>query len=117
LLLSAYMISFRLYQESGVTLDTRGTRAYSAARAGAEWGTYNSLRNNVCAGPTTLALGASLSEFTVVVACTSAGPFNEAGVAVTIDTIVSIACNRAPCPQATPDPNYVERQLTFTVAR
>ena len=116
-LLSAYMIGFRVYQEAGVTLDTSGTRAYSAARAGAEWGAYNALRNNACAGSSTLALGGSLSGYTVIVTCNTAGPYSEAGQSVSIDTIVATACNSATCPDAAPGPNYAERQLSFTVSR
>ena len=118
-LLSAYMVSFRLYQETGLTLDMRGTRAYAAARSGGEWGAYNSLRNNTCAASTSLALSGTLSGYTATVTCTRSS-FDEAGTAVNIDTIVANACNQpvaGNCPNATPGADYVERQITFTVGQ
>ena len=114
--LSAYMVSLRVQQDAGLALDTLGTRAYAAARAGVEWAAYNSMRNNVCAASTTLALGGTLSGYTVNVACTRS-TYNEAGNGVNIDTIVSTACNNATCPQAAPGPNYVERQITVMVGQ
>ncbi len=113
-LLSAYLISFRVYQDASVSLDALGTRAYAAARSGIEWGAYNSLRNDNCAASTALALGGTLSGYTVTVTCTTSS-YDEAGAAVDINTIVAIACNSATCPQATPGPNYVERQITVMV--
>jgi len=115
--LSAYLINLRLYQEAGGTLDTLGTRAYAAARSGVEWAAYNSLRNSTCAASTSLALGGTLSGYTVTVTCNTAGPYDEGGVAVNVDTIVATACNSATCPPATPGPNYVERQMTVMVSR
>ena len=119
-LLSAYMVSFRVYQEAGVSLDTRGTRAYAAARSGSEWGAYNSLRNNACGGSTSLALGGSLAGYTATVTCSSSPTYDEAGTSVTIDAIVANACNQpvsGNCPNLAPGAAYVERQLTITVAR
>ena len=115
-LLSAYLINVRVQQEAGVTLDMLGTRAYAAARSGAEWGIYNSLRNNTCAASTALALGGTLSGYTVTVTC-ARNPYNEAGTTVNMDTIVALACNNAVCPPATPGANYVERQITVTVGQ
>jgi MSHA biogenesis protein MshP len=118
-LLSAYMIGFRVYQEASVSLDARGTRAYAAARAGAEWGAYNSVRNDACAGSTTLTLAGTLSGYTVTVTCASS-PFNEAGASVNIDTIVANACNQPAagnCPNTVPGVSYVERQVTILVSR
>ena len=116
-LLSAYLVSFRVHQEITVTLDTLSTRAYAAARAGVEWAAFNSLRNTNCAASTSLALGGTLGDYTVTVTC-SRSAYNEGGVApVNIDTISATACNSATCPQATPGPNYVERQITVMVGR
>ena len=115
-LLSAYLISVRVQQEAGVTLDMLGTRAYAAARSGAEWGVYDSLRNGNCVVTPALALGGSLSGFTVTVTCTRS-TYDEAGTTVNMDTIVALACNNAVCPPATPGANYVERQVTVTVGQ
>jgi MSHA biogenesis protein MshP len=116
-LLSAYMVSIRVSQEASVSLDTLATRAYAAARSGIEWGIYNSLRNGACAASTTIALGGTLSGYTVTVTCATSGPYNEGGTLVSIDTIVATACNNAVCPQPAPAPNYVERQITTLVGR
>ena len=116
-LLSAWLVGLAGQQQAAFTLDTLGTRAYAAAKAGAEWGAYNSLRNNACAPSTTLALGGTLGAYTVKVTCASAGPFSEGNANVIVDTIVSTACNSAACPDPAPGPSYVERQVSFTVAR
>ena len=117
-LLSAYLIGFRVRQDSGLVLDALGTRAYAAARSGAEWGTYNSLRNGACAPSTALAFGATLAGYTATVTC-SRGTYDEGGTVVTVDTIVVNACNQPTggnCPNAAPGAHYAERQITMTVA-
>ena len=114
--LSAYMVNFRVHQDAAVALDTLGIRAYAAARSGIEWGAYNSLQNDACAASTSIGLGGTLSGFTVTVACARNG-FNEAGASVNVDSITATACNSATCPQATPGPYYVERQITVMVSR
>ena len=115
-LLSAFMIGFRVFQESSISLDTLGTRAYAAARSGVEWGAYNSLRNNACAALASPALGGTLSGFTVTVTCTRS-TFDEGGVTQNMDTIVALACNQPPCPAAAPGANYAERQITIIVGQ
>jgi MSHA biogenesis protein MshP len=114
MLLSAFMIGIRVYQESSVTLDTLATRAFAAARSGVEWGTYQSLRNGTCAGSTPLTPGGTLNGFTVTVTC-ARGAFNEAGTTINVDTIVAIACNAGTCPAVSAGANYVERQITVMV--
>lgn len=118
-LLSAYLVGFRVYQDSSVALDTLGTRAFAASRAGAEWAAYNSLRNDSCAGSTTLALGGTLAGFTATVACTRS-TYNEGGTDINVDTIVSNACNQPAggiCPNMAPGAYYAERQVTMTVGQ
>lgn len=118
-LLAAYLVGVRVYQEAGGTLDTLGTRAYAAARSGAEWGAYNALRNGACSPSTALALGGTLAGFTATVSC-SRSTHNEAGTTIDIDTIVANGCNQPAagnCPNASPGPFYVERQITITVGQ
>ncbi len=120
--LSAFMISFRVYQDAGVSLDTLGTRAYAAAHAYVEWGIYTSLQNKACTAASTPfpqgTLGGTLSGFAATVTCTDV-PFDEGDPAnpVNIYTIVATACNAATCPAATPGANYAERQITITVGK
>ena len=116
-LLSAYLIGFRVHQDSSLMLDALGTRAYAAARSATEWGAYNSLRNGTCAASTALTFGATLAGYAATVTC-SRSTYDEGGATVTVDTIVAIACNQPSagnCPNASPAANYAERQMTITV--
>jgi MSHA biogenesis protein MshP len=118
-LLSAYLVVFRVYQDSALSLDALGTRAFAAARSGAEWGAYNSLRNDTCAATTALALAGTLAGFTATVTCTRSA-HNEGGTTINVDTIVANGCNQpiaGNCPNASPGPYYVERQVTITVGQ
>ena len=113
--IAAFLIGIRLLQDSSTTLDVLGARAYQAAKAGIQWGTYNSLINNTCGG-TALTFGGTLSSFGATVTC-STTTHTEGTTTVNIDTITSTACNQPPCPNAAPTGNYVERQLTTVVNR
>jgi len=115
--LSAAIVSLVRTQQTGSMLDTEGVRAYLAARSGVEWGAYNSLRNNVCAPTTAVALGASLGAYTATVTCART-THNEGGVAVNIDNIVATACNQPAagnCPNPAPAAGYAERQISIMV--
>jgi MSHA biogenesis protein MshP len=117
-LLSAYLIGFRVHQDSSFMLDALGTRAYAAARSGGEWGAYNSVRNGTCTATTAITFSGTLSGYTATVTCARLA-YDEGGVTINMDTIVSNACNQASagnCPNAAPGANYVERQVTLTVA-
>ena len=114
-LLSAYLVGLRSYQDTGLSLDTLGMRGYAASRAGAEWGAYNSLRNDACAAGASLAL----AGFTATVTCVRS-TYSEGASTIAVDTIVSTACNQpvaGACPNPAPAAFYVERQITLTVAR
>ena len=107
-------------QRNAVVIDTLGSRAYQAARAGVDWGAYQALRNGSCVASTNLAFaaGSSLSPFTATVACT-ATTANEGGTTITIYNIVSNACNiptGGACPNAASNSaTYIERQVTAVV--
>lgn len=122
-LLSAFMIGFRVYQDASVSLDTQGTRAYAATRAGAEWGAYQALRAGPCVtGTTSLALAGTLAGYTATVQL-QASTYDEAGTSITICNITATACNQpvgvAPgtCPNPAPGANYAERQITIIVGQ
>lgn len=119
--LGVAMLRFTTGQQHAFVQDLEGSKAYRAARTGIEWGLYRLLRDNDCnanaantaqfsPGPT--ALGGSLAGFSVVVNCTSAGPFVEAGVPTSIHTIVSTASSGA-----IGTSTYVERRVQVTVER
>lgn len=118
--ISVFMIGLRVYQDSSVSLDVLGTRAYAAARAGVEWGAYQALRPGPCAAAVnSLVLAGTLAGFTATVTSTPAA-FNEGGVAVTTCTIVANACNQpaaGACPNAAAGANYAERQITIVTAQ
>lgn len=118
--LGAYMLTFSSVQHTTSAQDVQGARAYQAARAGIEWGTYQILQNNSgvfaqnCRTPTpppqTLpALAGTLSAFTVKVYCSTTS-YTEAAnplwmYRVTSNASVGVAGQT----------NYVERQMQITI--
>lgn len=107
-----FLKMFVLGQESSAR-DAMGEKAYQAARAGMEYGAYQSLINSSCL-PATLAVP-GFTEFTVALSCIRVST-SEAGVPVTVDTWTSLACSGAVCPGAV-GPSYVERQIKVTLAK
>ncbi len=114
--LAAFLLSISNLEQGRSALDVQGAKAYQAARAGVEWGSYRVLRDNVCAGSTSFALPAGLSEFTVTVQCADT-PYTEAGSSGNVYLITATACNQPSgpgCPGLR-GTYYVERQLQATV--
>ena len=109
--LGVAMASVFSAQQTSSALDITGTRAYLAARAGAEWGIYRQRIDNSCVLSSTFAMpaGTTLSEFTVTVTCT---PLTEHGI--TRYRVISTACNQpgaSGCPNASDHPDYVARVI------
>lgn len=107
--LSVAMVSMHASQQTASTMDVLGSRAYLAARAGAEWGVYRQRIDNACGGTTTFALpaGTSLSAFSVTVTCSQVTQHG-------IDRyrVVATACNlpgAAGCPNPGASAEYVQR--------
>jgi MSHA biogenesis protein MshP len=91
-LLGAMIVSLSTTQQVGSARDLLGSRAYFAARAGIEWGSYQVLQSGACAASSTLpALTGSAGGFTVTVSCSASGPFDEAGTTVRVYRITSTA--------------------------
>lgn len=110
--LGTFAVTLSTTQQQSAALDVLGSRAYQAARAGIEWGAYQVLINNACPNQTLAALPNTLSGFSVNVACTSYPAYNEAGTAINMYLLNSTAS------QGTAGtPNYVERQMTVTMAK
>ena len=110
--LGTFAVTLSTTQQQSAALDVLGSRAYQAARAGIEWGAYQVLINNACPNQTLAALPNTLSGFSVNVACTSYPAYNEAGTAINMYLLNSTAS------QGTAGaPNYVERQMTVTIAK
>ena len=126
-------------QQSSQVLDVQGVRAYQAARAGIEWGSYQVLDPNnnqpgiggtanlpVCpASPANLpVLAESLAVFTVTVQCdaTLNAPTTEGNRNVGAYRVIANACNQ-PSGGSCPNPNpalergYVERQLEAVLSK
>jgi len=112
------------------SIDLQGARAYQAARAGVEWGSYQVWNSNptsrisaTCPIPSTVSFtptAPTLASFTVTVSCLkTADPSGFGGPA--IFTITSVACNMpsgSQCPPTNPNAgslNYVERRITVTL--
>lgn len=111
--LGAFAVTLSTTQQLSAGLDVTGARAYQAARTGIEWGAYQVLRNAGCpASPSVVAgLPNTLANFTVTVTCSSAAT-TEGGVPVTMYQMNSIANT----PGGAATPNYVERQMSVTMA-
>ena len=102
-------------QQIGSTYDLNGSRAYYAARAGAEWGAAGVIGGAACPSTTPPAL----NGMTISVLCekTASGDAVEAGLG-TIWTITSTACNQpagGACPGNAGGANYVERRVRIVV--
>jgi len=117
--LAAFLVAISTMQQIGATMDLQGSRAYQAARAGIEWGAYQTLTPvaaPACPTTTLTFAGTTLQDFTTTVTC-SLTVGDELGTAVNVYQITSTACNQSPCPNSSPGQNYVERQLSITVSR
>lgn len=111
--LGTFAVTLSTTQQQSAALDVLGARAYQAARAGIEWGAYQALRSSSCSAPppTLAALPGTLANFTVTVQCSSTAA-SEAGTAITIYQLTSTATQGTPA-----TPNYVERQMSVTIAQ
>ena len=107
-----------LYRQKANTnlLEITGAQAYQAARSGIEWGLYQSIQNNSCVASSSVSFGGTLSNYTVVVQCTSS-TINEGNSSKTINNIVSTACNATTCISSGADAFYVERQIQVAVVK
>ena len=122
--LSAAIVGVFTTQQSGSVLDVMGVRADQAARSGLDWGLYRQLRDQAASGsvdcfapsPVTFPLPAdsALGAFSVTVRCSKGHNDNVVGNSTNRWTIIAVACNKpgaAGCPNASPDPDYVQRRV------
>lgn len=107
-----FFLKMFLMGQDSAARDAMAEKALQAARAGAEYGAYQSLANGACANATLSLPG--FSGFNVAVSCTRASVV-EAGEAIKIDSWTATACSAATCPSA-PSAAYVERQVKIDIA-
>lgn len=108
-------------QQAGSNLDIEGAKAYQAARAGIEWGLYEQLRHDRCAGssfgfPATSVLG----SFRVTVQCELIEDLkNASNEPLKRWRIAAVACNQpvnGGCAEAANNnPDYVRRELKVEI--
>ncbi len=115
--LGAYMLVFSSVQHSSSAQDVNGTRAYLAARAGIEWGSYQILRSPTpfaCGGTVPLdALPGTLAGFTVNVQCS----FETASEGAAANNLTLYRLTATASMGASGSSNYVERRLQALVER
>ncbi len=69
--LSVYMINARNVQQTTLVYSLQGARAMQAARAGVEWGIYDSIVGGNCSNTSFTPTGVALSAFNVSLSCSS----------------------------------------------
>ena len=118
--LAAALARISLVQHTTSAMDMLGVQAYNAARSGLEWGIHRQLRMQPPAmtcftSPQSFAMpsNGNLRTFTVTVSCTAKAG-NAVGDTTNRWTIVAVACNQplsGACPNASADPDYVQRRV------
>lgn len=122
--IGALLLTVSTSQTESSIVDVDGTRAYLAAKSGADWGAYQLLRQptlsyastcrNALAASQTIALSGALAGYSAAVACTALPAVTEGATTVTVFQLQATGCNQGTCP-GTPGPGYVERQLQLSV--
>jgi MSHA biogenesis protein MshP len=104
--LAAAIVTLNTGQHVASGMDFQGSRAYQAARAGAEWAVYQARINDSCVSSSDFTLPAPMADFRVSVTC----------VPGTLDGIVryhvrSTACtiSTTSCPNFSTSADYVQR--------
>lgn len=125
--LGAFAVTLSTTQQQSAALDVLGTRAYHAARAGIDWGAFQLIIGGPAGGfavacqtggaiPQPGALPGTMAGFVVTVGC-AATSYDEGartvagGNPVWIYTLTSTATMGVAA-----TPNYVERQISVTIA-
>ena len=121
--LGTFAVTLSTTQQQSQALDVLGARAYQAARTGIEWGAYQVIQSSVAgsgfaaacqagsAPPQPGALPGTLAGFNVNVGC-SATSHVESTATLWVYQLTSTAMQGTVA-----TPNYVERQMTVTIAQ
>ncbi|RTL22045.1 MAG: agglutinin biogenesis protein MshP [Burkholderiales bacterium] len=123
--LGVALASLSQRQQLGSASELAAAKAYQAALAGLEWGSYQVLAGTArpaCFATKSLALPDQLSGFTVTVSCTrtpASGTVSDGDQTLAFYELLATACNlpsSGACPNgATTEANYAERQLSRTL--
>jgi len=124
--LGVALASLSQRQQLGSAGEMASAKAYQAALAGLEWGSYQVLRGGAqppCFANRNIALPDQLSDFTVTVTCArnpAAGTTVDGEAILAFYVVQATACNitsAGTCPNgATTEPTYAERQLSRTLS-
>jgi MSHA biogenesis protein MshP len=120
--LGGFIATVSTTQHVGSALDVMSARAYQAARAGVEWGLFQTQAAAWCAATPSSDIG-PFNGVTVTVACTTVASGNavEAGLGgiyrITATACAPAAAGAPACPGAAAGAGYVERRLTALVER
>ncbi|MBW8843850.1 MAG: agglutinin biogenesis protein MshP [Burkholderiales bacterium] len=124
--LGAALASLSQRQQLGSAGELASAKAYQAALAGLEWGSYQVQRIGsppTCFATKSFVLPDQLSDFTVTVTCTptpASGTVTDGDQVLSFYVVQATACNIASagaCPNgSTAEPTYAERQLSRTLS-
>lgn len=125
--MGAALASLSQRQQLGSAGELAAAKAYQAALAGLEWGSFQVLRPGgqpACFATKSFQLPDQLSDFTVTVTCVrtpTTGTLIDDDQTLAFYTLLATSCNLSSggaCPNAsTTEPAYAERQLTRTLAK
>ncbi len=122
-LLSVALFAINGYNQKSIIYDVSDTKAYFAAKAGLEYGSYIAVKTGTCSSTAqTVDLSTSyFLGFKATYSCIQTTS-DEAGVNQTYYTITSVGCNTSAtsCPEGTGRPSnedYVEKSMTTIVAK
>lgn len=120
--LGTFAVTLSTTQQQSAALDVLGARAYQASRAGIDWGAYQVLPASAAAFASTCrsagsnsqnlnGLPNSLAGFAVAVGCQASSHVEGTGT-LWVYNLTSTATQGTVA-----TPNYVERQMTVTIAQ
>lgn len=125
--LGTALASLSQRQQLGSAGELAAAKAYQAAFAGLEWGSFQILRATgqpACFATRSFVLPDRLSDFTVTITCTrtpATGSLTDGDQSPAFYELTATACNLSnggSCPNAaTTEPTYAERQLSRTVSK
>lgn len=125
--MAAALAALTQRQQLGSAGELAAAKAYQAALAGLEWGSYQILPGvgqPACFANRNIALPDQLAGFTVTVSCQrvpGAGTVADGATQLAFYVLVATACNipaGGACPNATStQPAYAERQLSRSLAK